>query len=96
MIIYRGIGAPKHVMVMPNVFRKVESKHIFMMWFAICLCYGYLLWEDWRDAVRERKWWITNLVWHWIYEENGLNFWVCIHGVIIPKSDFGSNELVLT
>ena len=60
---YRGIGSPKHVMVMQNVFRKVESKYIFMMWFTICLCYGYLLWEEWIDAVQEREWRITNLFW---------------------------------
>ena len=62
----RGIGLPKHVMVMPNVFRKVESKHIFMMWFVICLRYGYLLREEWIDAIREREWMITILFWYCI------------------------------
>ena len=61
-------------MNMPNVFRIVGSKHIFMMWFAICLCYGYRLWEEWIDAVREREWRIINLLWYFIYKENGLNF----------------------
>ena len=70
----RGIGAPKHVIFMPNVFRKGESKHIFMMWFAIFLRYGYILGEEWIDVVREREWSITNLFLYCIYEANGLKF----------------------
>ena len=66
------------------------------MVFAICLRYGYLLREEWIDAVQEMEWMITNLFWYCIYEANGLNFWGCIHGVTIPKSVFGYNELVLT
>lgn len=49
---YRVIRASNHVMVMQNVFKKVEYKHNFMMWFAISLCYGYLLWGEWIDAIR--------------------------------------------
>ena len=41
-----------------NLFRKGESKHIFMMWCTILFPNGY---ENW-----EREWRITNLFWYCI------------------------------
>ena len=66
---------------------KGESKHIFMMWCAICFNYGY--------AVREREWRIANPCTAYI-KKMDLSFWVGIHGVTIPKRGFGNNELVLS
>lgn len=88
---------------MLDFVRIVESKQLYAwFWYIIWLCtfcsvticdYGCLLMGD---AVGERRWWITNLTWNYIYELSGLNLWVHIHGVIIPKSVFGYNELMLT
>ena len=47
---------------------KWESKHILMMWCAICFHYVYAV------PKRERR--ITNLFWYCIYEANGVKFLV--------------------
>jgi len=54
------------------------------------------LWEEGMDAVGEKKWWNANFIWDYIYDSNGINFWVFIHDVTIPKSGFRYNELSLT
>jgi len=72
----------------------MESPFVYVM--------DVFLWEEWIYEVRERKLkghlkqWITNLVWYCIYESNGLNFWVHIHGVTIAKSGLRYNERMLT
>ena len=68
---------------------KGGSKHILMMWCAICFRYGYAVlrkgMEDYQSL----------LVLH-IGSEWTLSFRVGIPGVTIPKTGVGDNELILS
>ena len=66
-----------------------ESKHIVMMWCAICAGYGYAVlrkeMEDYQSLLALH----IGIKWT-------LSFRIGIPGVTIPKGGFGDNELMLS